>query len=73
MELGSLEAIVGCVAAGLGITLLPEAVYETYAKYYELSYRELPEEYAVIDTQLIFHKDNPSVPLHHFSQLLKKQ
>lgn len=70
MELGSLEAIVGCVAAGLGITLLPETVYETYAKYYELSYKELPEEYAVIDTQLIFHKDNPSVPLHHFSQLL---
>lgn len=71
MELGSLEAIVGCVAAGLGITLLPEAVYETYAKYYELTYRELPEEYAIIDTQLISHKENPSVPLYHFIELLK--
>lgn len=73
MELGSLEAIVGCVAAGLGITLLPEAVYETYAKYYELSYKELPQEFAVIDTQLISHKENPSVPLQRFFQLLRKQ
>ena len=73
MELGSLEAIVGCVSAGLGITLLPQAVYETYSKYYDLAYQEIPEAFAIIDTQLISHKDNPSVPLQHFRQLLKIQ
>lgn len=72
MELGSLEAIVGCAAAGLGITLLPEAVYDTYSKYYNLSYSELPEEFSIIDTQLISHKENPSIALQHFQQLLKK-
>ncbi|WP_332647792.1 LysR family transcriptional regulator [Lysinibacillus sp. 54212] len=72
MELGSLEAILGCVAAGLGITLLPEAVYNTYSRYYELSYDTLPNEFSIIDTQLISQKENPSVPLFHFKQLLKR-
>ena len=70
MELGSLEAILGCVAAGLGITLLPRSVYERYARYYELQFVALPKEFSFIETQFISHLDNPSISLLHFKKMI---
>lgn len=71
MELGSLEAILGCVAAGLGVTLLPQSVYERYIRYYELQSEPLPKEFSCIETQFISHVDNPSISLMHFEKMLR--
>lgn len=72
MELGSLEAILGCVAAGLGITLLPRSVYERYVRYYNLQFVPLPKEFSFIETQFISHLDNPSISLMHFEKMISK-
>ena len=72
MELGSLEAILGCVAAGLGITLLPKSVFERYSRYYALQFKALPNEFSIIETQFITHLDNPSISLGHFKKMLAK-
>jgi len=72
MELGSLEAILGCVAAGLGITLLPRSVFERYVRYYELQFVALPKEFSFIETQFISHLDNPSLSLLHFKKMITK-
>lgn len=72
MELGSLEAILGCVAAGLGITLLPLSVYTRYARYYQLHYLSLPKEFSIVETQFISHIENPSIPLWHFKKKMQQ-
>jgi len=71
MELGSLEAILGCVNAGLGITLLPKSVYTRYSRYFNLAFESLHEKYAVVPTEFIFRADNPSVALKRFCDLLE--
>lgn len=73
MELGSLEAILGCVNAGLGITLLPKSVYARYSRYFNLEFESLHQEFAEVPTEFICRADNPSVAVKHFCQLLKKE
>lgn len=55
MEFGSLDAILGCVAAGVGIALLPRAVVE--AKAPGLPVRTLPRDMALLDTFLVRPRD----------------
>ncbi|MFF5996115.1 LysR family transcriptional regulator [Lysinibacillus sp. KU-BSD001] len=73
MEFGSLEAIIGCVAAGLGITMLPRTVYEQYVRYYPLQAITVPKKFSLIETQLIYRKENNSIPLQRFESLLLQQ
>ena len=53
LEFGSLEAILGCVAAGVGVTLLPKAVIMSAWREGRISAHELPPEQARVDTVLI--------------------
>lgn len=53
LEFGSLEAIVGCVAAGVGVTLLPKAVVMSSWREGRVSAHELPAEQAQVDTVFI--------------------
>ena len=59
MQFGSLEAILGCVHAGMGITLLPKSTMENerYAK--GLKMHDVPEDFAHITTMFIHRKDIP--------------
>lgn len=66
MEMGSLEAILGCVQAGLGVTLLPKSVFKRYSRYFDLDFKETAEYYKEVPTEFIFRKDNPSVALRYF-------
>ncbi len=54
MEFGTQEGIIGCVSAGLGITLLPMEVAKGLSA--ELTVTELPDEIAEVDTYLICNK-----------------
>jgi LysR family transcriptional regulator, cell division regulator len=53
LEFGTLEAIFGCVGAGLGITLLPRALVGSVFDAGRVSVHKLPRTDAVVDTVFI--------------------
>ena len=53
LEFGTLEAIFGCVGAGLGVTLLPRALVGTMFAAGRVSVHRLPRTDAVVDTVFI--------------------
>ncbi len=57
LEFGTIEAIIGCVAAGLGITLLPKGMIEASAGAHRVAVHELPKADAVADTLFIRRRD----------------
>jgi DNA-binding transcriptional LysR family regulator len=57
LEFGTLEAIVGCVSAGLGITLLPRALIGTVWPAGRVAVHALPRSDARVDTVLIRRRD----------------
>ncbi|WLQ14982.1 LysR family transcriptional regulator [Hahella aquimaris] len=59
MELGTLEGILGCVAVGLGCTLMPRRVVEQSPYARELAVSELPEHIAHTPTLMIRYRDIP--------------
>src|SRR5262245_26299780 len=64
MEFGTIEGVIGCVAAGLGISLLPRSVVERSARRREISIHELPKPYRLVETQFVTHKAQvPSLAL----------
>jgi LysR family transcriptional regulator, cell division regulator len=57
LEFGTLEAIFGCVGAGLGITLLPRALIGPVFEAGRVSVHRLPRTDAVVDTVFIRRRD----------------
>lgn len=57
MELGSLDAIVGAVAAGLGLTLLPRDLLRPAARDGRLALHDLPADESNVETCLIRRVD----------------
>ena len=52
-ELGTLDGMIGCVAAGMGVTLLPRAVVERSDQRKEINIHTLDTSWARVDTLLI--------------------
>lgn len=63
MEFGTLDGIIGCVAAGLGITLLPRAIAEKYMATQTLTLHEIKNKQAHIPTWFIYRKDEVQSPI----------
>jgi DNA-binding transcriptional LysR family regulator len=57
MEFGTLEAIFGCVSAGLGITLLPRAMIGPVWRAGRVSVHSLPPEEAMVTTIFIHRRE----------------
>lgn len=57
MELGTLDGIMSCVAAGMGVTLLPKAIAESYAARQPIRHHQLPPEFAKVATVFIRRSD----------------
>ena len=57
LEFGTLEAIFGCVGAGLGITLLPRALIGDVCRAGRVSIHALPPADAMVDTVFIRRRD----------------
>jgi LysR family transcriptional regulator, cell division regulator len=55
IELGTLDGILGCVAAGLGVALVPKAVIEMSK--YKMATHELPPQFSEVPTVLVRRKD----------------
>ena len=58
MDFGTIDGIIGCVAAGLGISLLPRSVVERSARRKEIAIHRLPKPHRYIETQFVTHKAN---------------
>jgi DNA-binding transcriptional LysR family regulator len=57
LEFGSLDAIVSCVSAGVGVTLLPRAVVESARQDGRVAVHELPAERSQVDTLFVRRSD----------------
>jgi len=57
MEFGTLEAIFGCVSAGLGITLLPRALIGPVWRAGRVSLHRLPPDEAMVTTVFIHRRE----------------
>jgi DNA-binding transcriptional LysR family regulator len=67
MEFGTLEAIFGCVSAGLGITLLPKALVGPVWRSGRVSLHPLPPDDAMVTTVFIHRREaRLSSALHAF-------
>lgn len=49
-EFGSIDGILGCVAAGMGYTIMPLSTVETHIQRFSIDYFELPASIADLDT-----------------------
>jgi LysR family transcriptional regulator, cell division regulator len=58
LEFGTLEAIIGCVEAGLGMTLLPEALVGPVWRDERVAVHPLPNDYGQVDTLFIRRRDS---------------
>ena len=57
LEFGTLDAIVACVAAGIGITLLPQALIETPSREGRVRLHPLPPQEARVETMFVKRHD----------------
>jgi DNA-binding transcriptional LysR family regulator len=57
LEFATLEAIVGCVSAGLGVTLLPRSLIGSGWRDGRLAVHELPAAEARVETLFIRRRD----------------
>lgn len=62
VEFGSLEGILGCVAAGMGVTLLPASVVRASSMRNELRFHSLPPKQSRAETVFIRRADAPLGP-----------
>lgn len=58
LEFGSLDAIVNCVAAGIGVTLLPRSVVQAAAKAGRVTMLGLPRAEAKVQTLFVRRRDS---------------
>ncbi|WP_242144309.1 MULTISPECIES: LysR family transcriptional regulator [unclassified Bacillus cereus group] len=71
MELNSLDGIIGCVKAGLGVSMLPREVAEQFDGNKELVHTPLVSENRFIPTYFIYRKDSvKTAALCKFIELL---
>lgn len=71
MQFGSLEAILGCVKAGMGVTFMPRAVMEHQQYGRHLAVHPVPEHFATIPTMFVRRRDMaPSANLNAFLALV---
>jgi DNA-binding transcriptional LysR family regulator len=57
LEFGTIDGIVGCVAAGLGVTLLPQSVVSAALRDGRVAIHALPAQDARVDTAFIRRRD----------------
>jgi DNA-binding transcriptional LysR family regulator len=57
LEFGTLEAVISCVAAGLGVTLLPRALIGHIWRDRQVGMHDLPSSEAIAETLFVRRRD----------------
>jgi len=74
LEMGTVEGIIGCVSAGLGITMMPFSVVEPHAKRGEVAVHRLAAADARVETVFIARRDIVRSPaLEEFISVIRNQ
>ena len=74
LEFGTLEGIIGCVSAGLGITMLPLSVVEPYVRRKEVAVHPISPEDARSETVFITRRNTlPSLALKEFVATMERR
>ncbi|MGG1368093.1 LysR family transcriptional regulator [Priestia megaterium] len=74
MEFGSLDALMGCIAAGLGVTLLPLSIVQRYSYLENVTHYPIPEKFSLVDTLFIYRTDVTfSTPLIKFVEMFQEE
>lgn len=72
MEFGTLDGILGCVAAGLGVTLVPRAVAEPAHRAGRVSVHPVPDGDGHVPTLLVHRADDrPSAAFARFAEQVR--
>lgn len=72
VEVGSYHLILGCVAVGMGVALMPRSVLSTYADRSRLSVHSLPPKFNRAMTRLVWRQDAPEANILALSRVLLK-
>lgn len=71
MEFGTLDGIIGCVSAGLGVSLLPRSVVDKHVKDNLIIQHSIPNRFGKVKTLFIYRKDKyMSTSLREFIEML---
>ena len=71
MEFGTLDGIIGCVSAGLGVSLLPKSVVEKHMKDNLIMKHSIPEKFGKVNTIFIYRENEyVSVSLKKFIEMI---
>lgn len=71
MEFGTLDGIIGCVSAGMGISLLPRSVVDKHMKDNQLIQHSIPNRFGKVKTIFVYRKDKYiSTSLRVFIEML---
>ncbi|MCM3653652.1 LysR family transcriptional regulator [Metabacillus litoralis] len=74
MEFGTLDGIIGCVSAGLGISLLPRSVVDKHVKDDLIIQHSIPNQFGKVKTLFIYRKDKyMSTSLREFIEMLSNE
>ncbi len=71
IELTSYHAILGCVAAGMGVAFVPQIVLDGFADNGSLSRHRVPSKWSSIETALVWRDGSESARLRSFARTLK--
>ncbi len=72
IELASYHAILGCVVAGMGISLIPKSVLTTFPERKRLSVHTLPKKKNRAQTVLIWRKGAGSANVRALAEILRR-
>lgn len=72
VEVGSYHLILGCVAVGMGVALIPHSVLDTYAERDRLSVHKLRAKFGRVKTRLVWRKDAPQAKILALSAVLQQ-
>ena len=70
VEVGSYHLILGCVAVGMGVALVPHSVLETYTDRDRLSVHKLRAKFGRVKTRLVWRKEAPQAKIAALSAVL---
>ncbi|MFD4838640.1 LysR family transcriptional regulator [Achromobacter sp. NPDC058515] len=70
VEMGSYHLILGCVAVGMGVALVPRSVLAGYAEKDRLSIHRLPARFGSVKTRLAWRKDAPQAKVLALAEVL---
>lgn len=70
VEVGSYHLILGCVAVGMGVALVPHSVLATYTERERLSVHKLRAKFGRVKTRLVWRKEAPQAKILALSAIL---